>query len=425
MLKKLRKRFIFINMLLVSVVLLVTFISLLVTSANRMQSDSFRELEEGFVSLFDEQVNYETERTNEDYKGEDTTPPQKDIPNLGQPSFRSFYITIDENGDVINVYDLRNEISIDTAQIVVDEAISQNDTSGEIDEFQLRYMIKDFGVGQVYGFIDTSYEKDFIQQQGLNYLLIGLLSMAAFFCISLVLSNMAIKPITKAWTQQQQFVADASHELKTPITVMMANTSILLSDKGKNEEEQKKWINYIDLEAKRMKKLVEDLLFLARLDNKEKANSYNRISLSDALKESVLPFEAVLFESGKELQSDITEDVYIRGDIGQIKQLISILLDNANKYAYDKTCIDVKLYRDNNKAIIRVNNIGEPISNEDIAHIFDRFYRIDKARGREDNSYGLGLAIAKEIASEHHGKISVTSEQSSGTTFIVEIPLAE
>ena len=110
--------------------------------------------------------------------------------------------------------------------------------------------------------------------------MIGVGSLVAFFFISLILSRMAIKPIAKAWKQQQQFVADASHELKTPITVMLANTSILLSEKNRMDPADEKWISYIDLEAKRMKKLVEDLLFLARIDSQEETRLHMRISLS-------------------------------------------------------------------------------------------------------------------------------------------------
>jgi signal transduction histidine kinase len=275
----------------------------------------------------------------------------------------------------------------------------------------------------VIGFIDISYERNFIRQQVINYCLIGIASLIAFFIISLVLSKIAIKPVQTAWKKQQQFVADASHELKTPITVVLANTSILLSGSVKDTGEQKKWISYIELEARRMKKLVEDMLFLARVDSKEKEEVFTKISLSDAVLTSTLPFEAVMYEYHKTLKCDIGEGLYIKGDAGQIKQLVYILLDNANKYAKEDSEVKVSLKKEGAKAALSVNNSGEPIDSKDIGHIFDRFIRADKARTGGKNSYGLGLAIAKEIAEFHGGKISVESNIDEGTTFSIVLPL--
>ncbi|MEX1308654.1 MAG: HAMP domain-containing sensor histidine kinase, partial [Eubacteriales bacterium] len=217
--------------------------------------------------------------------------------------------------------------------------------------------------------------------------------------------------------------ADASHELKTPITVMLANTSILLNDKTYDKKTAGKWISYIDIEAKRMKKLVEDLLFLARLDNKESPYQLTKVSISDIVSENTLPFEAILFETGKNLNTDIQPNLYVNADADQLAHLVTILLDNANKYAGNHLPVTVRLKSDRNMAVLSVTNFGEPISKENLPHVFNRFFRGDKARGRSQSSSGLGLSIAKQIVDSYHGKISVRSDATNGTTFTVLLPL--
>ena len=150
-----------------------------------------------------------------------------------------------------------------------------------------------------------------------------------------------------------------------------------------------------------------------------------RIDLSDIALQSSLPFEPVMFESGKELVTDVTPGLFINGNQSQIKQLISILLDNACKYAYSNTQVSFQLKRENNKAVLFVNNTGDPIDPKDIPYLFDRFYRVDKARTRGSDSYGIGLSIAKEIVKMHKGDISVVSNLEKGTTFKVTLSIVD
>jgi signal transduction histidine kinase len=383
-----------------------------------MKNDSFRNLEEDYYRMFAIVVKDRPPIIHSaDALPQDQQNPETFTPFNRHSPFSAFFVTIDESGTIITIDDLSNSITEDTAQEAVSMALSQNKIAGEINQLDLRYSTyKVDKENTTLGFVDISFEKDFISQQIINYCLIGLGSLLTFFFISQILSRMATKPIAKAWQQQQQFVADASHELKTPITVMLANTSILLSSKNEINSQDRKWISYIDLEAKQMKTLVENLLFLARTDSNETSNLYSSISLSDIIQESLLPFEAVIFESGKELQSEIDSNIFINGDSDQIKQLISILLDNAIKYTKGDTCIKVRLYQENKKAILTVNNPSEAINKEDINKIFNRFFRIDEARTRTNNSYGLGLSIAKEIVNSHNGEISLKNDNTSGTT---------
>jgi len=244
--------------------------------------------------------------------------------------------------------------------------------------------------------------------------------LIVFFVISFFLSKIVIKPVDKAFKQQQQFISDASHELKTPITVILANTSIILNKKDNNYAI--KWVNYIDKEANRMKKLVEDLLFLARLDENENIALNSKFNLSDALYECVLPFEPVAFENSISINNDISPNVFIKGNVDQIKRLIMILLDNSCKYSPNDNTVSITLKFLNGKANLSIHNKGSSIPEDDISKIFDRFYRVDKARERISNSYGLGLPMAKEIVKHHKGNISVTSTEYEGTTFSIALP---
>ncbi len=419
MIRALRIRLIVITMLLASIVLAVTFTVQIVSSQNRMTSESLRSLDVQYSRLV--QSGHYNDSPNPVILNFNP----RDKPFDGDSAFSTFFVTIDSAGAIISIDDFSRELTDETAQSAVSLATDQDRQTGTISSLSLRFNSYDNGDGtNSIGFIDISFERNFIRQQLINYALIGLGSLVAFFLISLLLSAVAVRPVRKAWQQQQQFVADASHELKTPITVMLANTSILLSGKLKDRKDELKWITYIDHEARRMKKLVEDLLFLARSDAGKQVVLHDSIFLSDIISESTLLFEAVLFEAGRRLDAQIDEDIRISGDQGQIRQLIDILLDNAAKHALPDTIIRVRLYRENNKACLTVNNASDPIPEEDLAHIFDRFFRIDQARTRAQGSYGLGLAIASKIVDSHHGKISVESDSAHGITFKVSFPLS-
>ena len=227
----------------------------------------------------------------------------------------------------------------------------------------------------------------------------------------------------RAWEQQRQFTADASHELKTPLTVILANTGILLSHKQETISNQVKWVENTETEAQRMKQLVEDMLFLAKSDDVRLPVTHLPLDFSDAVLSRILPFESVAYEQGITIQSNIERDIVVNGDEGQLKQLVSILMDNACKYAPQGGTITVSLLREQEKAKLVVNNTGGVIAPEELAHVFERFYRSDKSRARKQGGYGLGLAIAKSIAEKHHGVITAESEEKSGTSFTVCLPV--
>jgi len=338
-------------------------------------------------------------------------------------NIRIFTVTLDENGDITSLNTNGTEVTDALAQEAVTEALAAGKNQGNIKRLALRYMIEDTLDGRKIAFADTIAQANSMRTLLLTALLILIGGLTAFFFISLFLSKWALRPVEKAWEQQNQFIADASHELKTPLTVILANLKILLAHKEDTISHQSRWIENTQTETTRMKELVDNLLFLARSESNTVSYITGNLNLSDIVWNCLLPFESLAFEQGVSIQENIAPNLCIQGDDGQIKQLMAILLDNACKYADKEKRVTVSLSREQEKAILSVNNTGEPVLQEELAHLFERFYRSDKSRVRKEGGYGLGLSIAQTIVQNHHGKITVQSGLSFGTTFTVTLPL--
>lgn len=257
-------------------------------------------------------------------------------------------------------------------------------------------------------------------------------ALAVFLVISLFFSRWALRPVARAWTQQRRFVADASHDLKTPLTVILANTSIALEHPERSVASQSQWLESTQHEAEAMQGLVGDLLALAKMDEEEAAAqsgaarpAFEEVDLSDVLEGEVLQFESVAFERGVKLESQVEPGIELRGNEQRLRRLAGTLIDNACKYVDDGGAVDVSLSRSGKQARLAVRNTGAPISPEDLPHVFDRFYRADKARTGSAGGHGLGLAIARAIAEEHGGTLTVSSTQADGTVFTATLPLKQ
>lgn len=255
-------------------------------------------------------------------------------------------------------------------------------------------------------------------------------ALAVFLVISLFFSRWALRPVARAWTQQRRFVADASHDLKTPLTVILANTSIALEHPERSVASQSQWLESTQHEAEAMQGLVGDLLTLAKMDEEEAAAqsgaarpAFEEVDLSDVIEGEVLQFESVAFERGVRLESQVEQGIELRGNEQRLRRLAGTLIDNACKYVDDGGAVDVALSRSGKQARLQVRNTGAPISPEDLPHVFDRFYRADKARTGGAGGHGLGLAIARAIAEEHGGTLTASSTQAEGTAFTATLPL--
>lgn len=231
--------------------------------------------------------------------------------------------------------------------------------------------------------------------------------------ISLNITKRIVKPVNEAFIRQKQFVYDASHELKTPIAIISASAEML----EKNPKE-KKWLDNIKTENNRMNKLVISLLDLSKSENIKENEVYTNVNLSKVIKNKALTFESLIYENSLELDIDVANDIMFNCNEDRIKELLSILMDNAIKHSLPNSQITVKLSKEKNNIYLSVKNKGKEIPINEREKIFERFYRLDKSRNRDDNRYGIGLSIAKNIVINHNGTINVNCKDGY-TTFMV------
>lgn len=426
MIKKLRRKFVIINMSLVAVILCVVLGMFCFTRIHAFQAES----EMAMRQMLDD--SHSKEPPENDTKPQ---PPSLDFgPGGRNPAFNSvpvFLITLDENNEITDTSSSGSYTVTDTlSEAAVSAALDVSEDQGYLSDLKLRFIKQNTPEGMKIAFADTVQETRALGELVVQCIMMLLLFLLCFLVVSIFLARWALKPVEAAWEQQNQFIADASHELKTPLTVILANLRILLSHKDATIRDEVQWVESTQEEAGRMKKLVENLLFLARSDARSTPMVYSTFSFSDLILGCLLTFE-----QGVMIEDEISDDIFISGDAPQIRQLVAILLDNACKYAgiaddCDKSGdsekkVTVTLTSENEKIKLTVHNTGKAIPEEDLPHLFERFYRTDKSRARTDGGYGLGLAIAQTIAKNHRGKITVVSAKNLGTSFTVTLPVAK
>lgn len=351
---------------------------------------------------------------------------QRNANNPGFPQLRGSessglpYFTLTR--DMLGTIRVSGTVSSDTytkEEIVGfwNQAVEAEEGIGIIEDYNLRYLRSGSRLNTRVAFVDITSQK--LTMRGLvrSSVLIGILSLAALFAGAVLLSKWMVRPVEKAWEQQKQFVADASHELKTPLTVIMTSAELLQQGEG----DLGQYAGGILTMSHQMRSLVNGLLELARVDNGAVKTAFINLNLSLLVSDSVLPFEPLYFEKGLMLESSVEEGIHIRGSVQHMQQVVEILLDNAMKYCAPDGQVRLKLQRQGNHALLTVSNSGAPIAPENLKNIFKRFYRVDQARSR-DGSFGLGLSIAESIVTEHRGRI--WAESSNGINrFCVQLPL--
>ena len=244
---------------------------------------------------------------------------------------------------------------------------------------------------------------------------ISIFSIIIIYIIAKKLSEVIVEPVEKTFLKQVQFISDASHELKTPLAVIEANADVLENEVGEN-----KWIKYIQNEIDSMDKLINELLVLAKIENVDTLNEDEEFNLSQEIELDVSVFESMAYEKNIKIGTNIEGNIKFNGSKEDIKHILSTLVDNAIKHTKENGNIEVNLKKTKENKLIEVKNEGNPIPKEDRERIFERFYRIDKSRNREEKRYGLGLAIAKSTVEKYKGKIEVDYKDGY-TVFTVKI----
>ena len=338
---------------------------------------------------------------------------------------RYFYVKTNGSGQIV---ERSPDIPLNDAQlsVLVNSVEVRPDARGQVSlhDESYTYLKVPLGqnTGQLLAFVSLESDKDTLGVLLLTLSAVGIVYLGLAYVGGRFLAGRAMRPIRESWQRQQDFVADASHELRTPLAVIQTNLELIKGNADETVVSQKKWLDYIDLETKRLSKLVNDLLFLARADSDQQALEVKELFLSTVIRNTVEPFRILADQKGVDLKCSIVEDVLIRGDELKLRQLVVILLDNALKHTACGGEISVELDRIDYGGRIIMSDTGEGIAPEHLPHIFDRFYRIDKARSQQTGGTGLGLAIAKWIAQSHGGMISASSQPGIGTVLTVTLP---
>ncbi|MHB8062422.1 MAG: sensor histidine kinase [Ruminiclostridium sp.] len=348
----------------------------------------------------------------------------------------SFNIKVDQYGNVQNIDSLidmpeasyhqaaetawKNEADNGTIKInnkIWQYSITPATSTHIINENGTQSIITSQDGGYRISFLDITDSMDTLRNLALTFIIVGFAMLAVIFFISLIFANRSIKPVSEAWEKQRQFVADASHELKTPLSIINANYDVLLSNKNETIISQIKWLEYMKVGTDRMANLINSLLSLAKMENENVEINKTSFNISEKVCEILQSMEAAVCEKGITLSQSIEPNIIVNNDMELVTQVFTILYDNAIKYTDENGQIEVSVKETKRLVACTVKNSGKGIAPQDLSRIFDRFYRADKSRTAESGGYGLGLSIAKTCMDKLGGKITATSVENEMTTF--------
>ncbi|WP_315118224.1 HAMP domain-containing sensor histidine kinase [uncultured Clostridium sp.] len=432
MFKQLRNQFLILNMSIISVVMITAFAVIYLTTYNNIQTKNQNQLE-----LLSSKPNVTSIGLPYDTRMEKiiiSMPPSD--------SSLSFNVLVNSDGKVLKItshIDVPEETYFKAAEIALSRKKENSVISLENKQWQYKILpvngtiviregprpniINSSGDNYQITFLDVTDSNKTLMELFTTLFFVGIIMLCVIFAISLFFASRSIEPIAEAWEKQKQFIADASHELKTPLAIINANSDALLVNQEETIKSQKKWVDYIKSQTDRMGKLVNDLLYLAKAEDTNSKMFYVPFDISEVVSDVILSMEAVTFEKDITLLQEVEANIIIKSDCEKIKQVITILLDNAIKYTDEKGRIDITLKKTRNQLVFSIKNSGKGIPKENLPKLFDRFYRADPARTQENGGYGLGLPIAKAIIDRLHGKIYAHSQENEGTTFTFTLGL--
>lgn len=421
MLNKLRNRFLIMCMAITLLVLFVAFIAVYMTMGESIKSENQSKLENAVLSA----------RQNVT-SGIALSPPDRNP--VGSTNLPIFTLVVDEVGTVIE-----RKTNLEISDYIYDEALDfalANQSGAEVkiaDKIWI-YDISDIPVYELINgqgakfianntqiiFLDITDSHNVLDSLLVTLAVVGVVTTGFVFLFSLFLANRSIKPVREAWDKQRQFVADASHELKTPLSVIKSNYDAILDDKTETVESQLEWFGYMKSGMDRMEKLIYALLSLARIEDTKNNVVKEPFDIGKAIQSTIEPFAKRISEKSIILSCTIPKGITIHNNKVMIVNVFEILLDNAVKYTEINGNIQIELRRERRNIIFTVGNSGKDIPKSELSKIFDRFYRADTSRSSDMNSHGLGLAIAKETVERIGGEINAESHN-GWTLFTVRL----
>lgn len=417
MIRDLRKKFILVAML--STMLVLTAIMGVVNFSNYREmldrADEMTALLEQNDGKFPEEPSWHEQDDTE-------TPPAKPENDEKDKSrfsvetpfeTRYFTVTVDENGEVTDC-DLDRIAAVDeeTAEEYTQTAQQKNKTTG----FQgiYRYRVTETEDGAKYVFLDCRREISNFRTVLVTTISVSLLGLAAVFVLVVIFSRMVFRSVEESIQKQKRFITDASHELKTPLTIIDANIEVMEMESGESQ-----WTKSTRKQIQRLSGLVQQLVTLSRLDEEKGLEEKCEFNLSEAVSECVQPYESLAQTREKNLTLNIEEDITYTGDERSIRQLAGILMDNAVKYFSENGNITLTLKKKGKKIFLEVYNDADDLPQGKLDVLFERFYRLDSSRNSGTGGSGIGLSMAKAIVQAHKGKITAENKNGRGLTITV------
>lgn len=318
------------------------------------------------------------------------------------------------NGTIIQS---SNNITDEIKEYAMNAANKKSD-SGIIGNYIYNKRVRETNRDLTIILVESSSEINKIKLVIVSSIIVAGIGITLIYILSKKIARLIVKPVEETFNKQRDFISDASHELKTPLAVIQANSDVLEGEIGKN-----KWLTYIQNETDNMNKLISELLLLTKIENVDKLREPEKFNISNHVELIVSSFESMAFEKNIKIENKIQKDIITKKfNKNDITHILSTLVDNAIKHTDEKKKIIIELSKNKDKIIINVKNKGDEIPISEREKIFDRFYRIDKSRNRSESRYGLGLSIAKAIVLKNNGTITVDYKDGY-TIFEVELPI--
>lgn len=330
---------------------------------------------------------------------------------------RFFSVVLNEDGQVIQT-DTGQIAAVDdaSAALYAQSVIGAGHTTGFMDDYRYLVLAEEGNIRVI--FLDCGRSLSSFRTTLLASVALSLLGLLSVLVLLLILSRRIVRPVAEGYEKQKQFITDAGHELKTPMTIINADVELAEMECGENQ-----WLADIRRQTERLTGLTNDLIYLSRMEEEQPPLQVIEFPLSDVTEEMALPFLAPATSQGKELSLHIQPMLSFTGDEKAIRQLISILLDNALKYSPAGGRLELQLEKQGRNILLTVTNTTiQPVGEDKLSHFFDRFYRSDQSRNSQTGGYGLGLSIARSIVLAHKGKIRVERPDGMSLSVVASFP---